>query len=462
MLSVHEKQGQPLYLQIYQQLKEDIRTGKMPAGSRLPSKRKMAAQLEVSVNTVEGAYGQLLSEGFIRSAPQRGYFVCDIGELISLPALPADERPQQASTPQADIDFSTSHISQEKFPYNLWRKLLKNSFNEYDPHLLDCPPAQGNPGLREEIARYLYQARGVHCTADHVIIGAGTDHLMQMVSYLLPNGCTLAMENPVYHTSSEFFRRMGHQVRFIDVDEDGVPPQALEGMNDTALYITPSHQFPLGTSMPIRRRIQLLNWANEGQGRYLIEDDYDSEFRYGCRPISSLQSIDHSGRVIYLGTFSKAVAPSLRISYMVLPPQLLDRYHQQYENFSSAVSGLEQLVLAEFLRSGAFETHLNRMRNLYRGKRELLISLLEPWGDAIAIRGENAGHHIPLHLHGGMTEEEMCRRALEQRVKVYPISRYFRGEVPTSCQSTVLLGYAGLTEKQILQGVQRLHRAWLE
>lgn len=238
-------------------------------------------------------------------------------------------------------------------------------------------PAQGLFSLRESIAQYLAQARGVRCQARQIVIGAGTEHLLQILSYMLDSSWTIALENPVYNKAYHMFSRMGHSVLPLYVDEKGLPVSPLGALSHTAVYTTPSHQFPLGVSMPISRRVQLLNWAKSAPDRYIIEDDYDSEFRYDAKPLPSLQSIDDHGRVIYLGTFSKSIAPSLRIGYMVLPEALLPLYQAQYAQFSCAVSRFEQQVLDAFLRQGAFETHLNRMRKLYKEKRKTLVSALE-------------------------------------------------------------------------------------
>lgn len=449
-----------LYIQIYQQIRQQIRSGVLPEGFRLPSKRQLAAQMGISVNTVSAAYGQLVSEGFLLSKPQCGFFVCQLDDLIQNP--PAEERHTEPTvTDRYAVDFSINDVARDKFPFHAWRKAMSKSFNEYDPDLLTSTPPQGDYALRQAIARYLYQARGVDCTAEQIIIGAGNDNLIMMLSYILDSSCTIGMENPVYHKAMHFFRRMGHAVKSFPVDGHGLQVEPLESYDNIAVYVTPSHQFPLGITMPISRRIKLLNWTQEGKSRYIIEDDYDSEFRYNSRPIPALQSLDHNGRVIYLGTFSKSIAPSLRISYMVLPRPLLKQYHEQYLYFQSAVSRFEQAVLHEFITSGQFETHLNRMRKHYRTGAQELAHALTEFGDQLEIFGEGAGLYLVAQLKTGLTEEEMCRRAKEAGVRVYPVSPYFTGEVPQEHQSKVLLGFGGLDTAQIREGVARLRTAWL-
>ncbi len=458
-----QEQGDALYIQIYQQIKQQIRSGSLPEDYRLPSKRQLAAQLQISVNTVSSAYSQLVSEGFLIAKPQRGFFVCHLDELIQTETLDEKQHEvQQKDSPSPIIvDFSINDVARDKFPFQAWRKTMNKCFNEYDPDLLTSTPPQGDQQLRQAIAQYVYQARGVNCTAEQVIIGAGNDNLLQMLSYILDSSCTIGMENPVYHKAMHFFQRMGHHVLSFPVDDHGLQIEPLEQYDNIAVYVTPSHQFPLGITMPVSRRIKLLNWSQEGSNRYIIEDDYDSEFRYNSRPVPALQSLDHNSRVIYLGTFSKSIAPSLRISYMVLPRPLLKQYLDQYLSFQSAVSRFEQNVLYEFIVSGHFETHLNKMRKLYRTRGQDLAQALTIFGNHLQIFGEGAGLYLAVQLKNGLTETDMCQRAIEKGVKVYPISPYFIGTVPPEHQSKVLLGFGSLTTEQMLQGVGLLKEAWL-
>jgi len=450
----------PLYLQLYAALRDEIRERNRLPGSRLPSRRRMALELNISENTVDSAYAQLLSEGYIRAVRGSGYFVCEIDDLVKFRSAEAQKCPHADRMGNIVVDFSASRIDRAGFPYNQWRRIQKACFDELSPDLLSAPAPQGYLPLREEIAAYLFQARGVHCSPEQIVIGAGTDHMLQILSFILEPRYSLTMENPIYLNTVAHFERLGHPVHYVDLDEQGLNADELEEINHTLVYITPSHQYPLGFSMPISRRIRLLNWANEGEERFILEDDYDSEFRYDTRPIASLQSLDNAGRVIYLGSFSKAITPSLRISYMVLPEILLALYRERYSNFSPAVSGFEQRVLTEFLRSGAFTAHVNRMRKLYRSRRALLVELLSAWGDQVRISGESAGHHLLLTDLRGWSEETLCNCAFDAGVQVYPVSRCFHGELPARYRSTVLLGYAGLEPREIQQGVARLEKAW--
>ena len=212
-----QEQGEPLYVQIYQQIKQQIRSGALPDHYRLPSKRQLAAQMNISVNTVNAAYSQLVSEGFLLSRPQRGFFVCHLDELIQRD-ITEEKQVQQIRTDPFVIDFSINDVARDKFPFQTWRKTMNKCFNEYDPDLLTSTPPQGDYQLRQAIAQYLYQARGVNCTAEQVIIGAGNDNLLQMLSYILDSSCTIGMENPVYHKAMRFFQRMGHSVKSFPID----------------------------------------------------------------------------------------------------------------------------------------------------------------------------------------------------------------------------------------------------
>lgn len=467
MISLSPKTSElPLYLQIYQQLKDAISSGALPSNTRILSKRKMAEQLGVSVNTIDTAYSQLLSEGFITSIPKKGYYVCEMETLLISKQhgpIPTHVVPMLSSQKTAPkIDFSINKIDGSAFPYHTWRKLLRTAFNEYDTNLLCASPSKGEPALCTAITTYLYLSRGVQCRPEQVVIGAGTDNLLQILSYILDNSCTIAMENPVYHEACLFFKRMGHRVLSIPIDTDGIPIEPLSALKDIAVYITPSHQFPLGITMPISRRIKLLNWTNREERRYIIEDDYDSEFRYDARPIPSLQSIDKNGKVIYLGSFSKSITPALRISYMVLPEELLSIYQKRYTIFSCAVSKLDQLVLTRFLSAGHYETHLNKMRKIYKEKRAFFVSALsEAFGEQIEMIGENAGHHVLIQLKKGLSQQEMCEKAKKMGVIVHPISPFFMGKPPSQYEGMVLAGYASLSMKELEKGVSLLKKAWL-
>ncbi|MFI3312441.1 MAG: PLP-dependent aminotransferase family protein [Eubacteriales bacterium] len=447
--------GTALYAGIYKQFRQQIQDGTLKAGDKLPSKRVLASQLGVSLNTVDGAYGQLQSEGYVESRPKSGYYVCYIETMLPMSTTPMTVAPSMGEPSIAVVDFSPRGIAAEKFPFTVWQRMLKQALADGDA--LSRSPRQGDWQLRQEIATYLHRARGVNATADQVVIGAGTDRLLAMVSYILPSDWQLAIENPVYTKAYRQFARMGHPVVPAEIDYDGVMVEPLESLERAVVFTTPSHQYPLGLSMPMGRRVKLLNWAGTKPERYIIEDDYDSEFRYDSKPVPSLQSIDHHHKVIYLGTFSRSIAPSIRVSYMVLPPWILERYQQEYGEFSSDVSALEQRALAYFMAGGHFETHLNRMRVHYRNKRQWMLDAMEGLSN-MAVIGEAAGHHLTLKSKVGMTEVALCQKAKEAGVMVYPISPYFLGDCPY--EGKVLLGFGGLSKEEIQKGMELLTKAW--
>ncbi len=462
MLTIPFKnKGAFLYVEIYQFIKQEITAGNLKHGEKLPSKRSLASHLAVSVNTVDAAYGQLVAEGYLEASPKRGYFVCQIETYL----LKDKERVEKRSliapiTDTIKIDFSPNAIDQRIFPYEAFRKIFKATFNEYDRNVLNKPDIQGEPELRKALVDLLYHSRGVRCSEAQIIIGSGTSHLLQILGLLWGRDKSVVLENPVYLKAYNIFEKMGNPVIPVDIDEKGIQIEPLKDYSDVAIYVTPSHQFPLGMSMPIDRRIRLLNFANQQTGTYIIEDDYDSEFRYNEKPLPSLQSIDNNGKVIYIGTFSKSIAPSFRISYMVLPEALMTTYLEMADAISSPVSSLEQRMIGAFIASGAFEKHVNKMRKVYKSKRLLLMNALKELGDQIEITGENAGHHLLVQLKNGMSEETMDRQARKLGVGVYPVSPYFIKGLPEKYRSMVLLGYGSLSEKEIREGIELLKKAW--
>ncbi|KAF5090619.1 PLP-dependent aminotransferase family protein [Acetobacterium wieringae] len=462
MLTIPFKnKGSFLYAEIYEFIKQEITDGNLKYGEKLPSKRSLASHLAVSVNTVDTAYSQLVAEGYLEAIPKRGYFVCQIATYLMKDANRIqDKRATIKKTEVVTIDFSPNAIDQRIFPYDAFRKIFKSTFNEDDNNLLNKPDIQGELELRKALVDLLYHSRGVRCHEEQIIIGSGTDHLLQILGLLWGRNKPVILENPVYLKAYHIFEKMGNPVISIDIDEKGIQIEPLKNYSNVAIYVTPSHQFPLGMSMPIDRRIRLLNFANQEEGNYIIEDDYDSEFRYNEKPLPSLQSIDNSGRVIYMGTFSKSIAPSFRISYMVLPEELLKAYQETAEAISSPVSSLEQKMIAAFIASGFFEKHVNKMRKVYKGKRIVLMNALKNLGSQVKITGENAGHHLLVQLDNGLTEEEMYHRALARGIRVYPVSPYFIHGLPKHYKSMVLLGYGSLTDEQIHNGIGILKKAW--
>lgn len=451
--------GKTLYEQIYEYIRDEIRRGAIRRGDRLPSTRLLAEHLDVSRSTAQLAYEQLLSEGYIESVPCKGYFVCQIDELYCLDRQPADRRePAPRGESRFRYDFTPNGIDLDHFPFAVWRKLNREVLQADEKELFHLGDAKGERELREVISVYLHQARGVRVRPEQVLVGAGNDYLLMLLSRLLGTGRRIAMESPTYRHAWDIFERLGYECAAVPVDRYGMDVKKLGESGADVAYVMPSHQYPLGIVMPVRRRQELLRWAEEKEGRYLIEDDYDSEFRYVGKPVPSLQGSDQSGRVVYIGTFSKSIAPAIRISYLVLPEGLLDRYEQAGRSFSSTVSRIDQRVLQLFMERGYYERHLNKMRALYKSKHDLLLSEIRKLSCVEQVTGHHAGVHLLLRLRPGDSEAERIEQAARAGVKVYPLSEYCIDR--TGCEPTILLGYATMTEEEIRAAAALLAGAW--
>ena len=463
LIPLDSRSKKPLYEQIYSHICAEIRSGALKAGDRLPSTRVLAEHLKVSRSTTQMAYDQLLAEGYMEARPCRGYFVSHLEELVETGPSGTEEM-QTAAEPDAGwcVDFSPRGIDLDSFPYHVWRKLSRNTLVDDNKEMFHSGDNQGEPGLREAIRSYLHSARGVNCSTEQIIVGAGSEYLLMLLSQILEGKHVIAMENPTYKQAYRVFHSLGYEVCPVEMDANGMDPSILSESGANVAYVMPSHQFPTGVVMPVGRRQELLKWAVEEAGRYIIEDDYDSEFRYRGKPIPALQGMDRSGKVIYLGTFSKCIAPAIRVSYLVLPKPLLVRYRSQTSFYASTVSRIDQNILYQFLSQGYFERHLNRMRAIYKTKHDLLIELIEPLKEQFEIRGEHAGIHILLTSKYNRSEQELISLAAEAGVKVYGLSSYFIHPEHNHRSATVVLGYASLNEDAIREGVGILTRCWKE
>ena len=469
-IPLDEHGKQPMYEQIYQHIRNEIQAAHIPAGERLPSTRKLSAHLGVSRSTVDLAYEQLLAEGYIVAVPYKGYYACEMDSLYQQPEPVKTTVVKKIKTEKSyDVDFAVNGIAKDGFPYQTWKKISKIVLAEDDGTLFQLGNPQGEESLRRQIAHYLYYARGVNCDLDQIIVGAGNDYLLMLLHLILGMDWKIAMDNPTYRSACLAFEKMGYEVCPLEPDEFGMNPRLLEESGANLAYVMPSHQFPLGSVMPIKRRQKLLSWAADGESsgessgkteRFLIEDDYDSEFRYKGKPIPSLQGFDSQDHVIYLGTFSKSLAPAIRISYMVLPRRLLSCYRERAGNFSVTVSRVDQKILEEFLGGGYFERHLNRMRGSYRAKHDHLLREMRRLKGICRVTGENAGVHILVELTNGLSEKEAVGRAASVGVKVYGLSEYAIAPLKEYIRPTVVMGYATLSEEQIVEGIRRLEHIW--
>lgn len=467
----------PMYEQIYSYIKNEIKDDRLSKGSKLPSARSLAAHLTISRNTVDMAYSQLVSEGYIESVPKSGFYVAAVSALTSIPTLPVIKKEVKKQIKQScQYDFSPFAIDINSFPYNTWRKLSKDCMSEYNNELFLLGDNRGDESLRNAIAVYLYSSRGVICSADQIIVGAGTDYLLLLLSRLFnrkkldslsdSSGTSLsdsrqienviAMENPTYKRAYEIFIGMQYDVIPIELDQNGICVDHLFKTDADVVYVTPSHQYPLGIVMPVKRRQELLAWAALKRERYIIEDDHDSEFRYKGKPIPALKSMDSFEKVIYLGTFSRAIAPAIRVGYMVLPEELLLLYKKYLGMFSSTVSRVDQYIITHFLSDGYFERHLNKIRTLYKNKHDLLLQTLKIFQDKIIIEGENAGLHLVVYFKTSLSESELLTLAGDNSIKLYGLNRHYitpnKGSYPG-----ILLGYANLSENEITAGITSLY-----
>mgnify|MGYP000510907173 FL=1 len=453
-----------LYQQIYEHIRQEIREGKLLAGERLPSTRSLAEYLQVARSTVDYAYDQLLSEGYIEAKPYKGYFVCRLEGIFTMEQREMTEpevvRPNsQEDGTQVQVDFSPYGIDMTGFPFGVWKRITKNILNDSNSELFAQGEPQGDYDLRMTISRYLHSSRGVNCRPEQIIVGAGNDYLLLLLEKILGRHVGIAMENPTYKRAYRIFQSFAYRIYTVDMDDKGMRADRLSGLPVRAAYVMPSHQYPTGAVMTIGRRAELLSWAEKEPDRYLIEDDYDSEFRYRGKPIPSLQSSDKRGKVIYIGTFSKAIAPAIRVSYMVLPESLLEVYRRDCSFYSCTVSRIDQRILNEFIRDGYFERHLNKMRMHYRAKHDLLLAELEPFKKAFTISGEDAGLHLLLTARGAVTEAQLLSAATEAGVKVYGMSENM---VETDApKATILLGFGSVSEPEMKEGLHRLQKAWL-
>ncbi len=453
-----------LYQQIYEHIRQEIREGKLLAGERLPSTRSLAEYLQVARSTVDYAYDQLLSEGYIEAKPYKGYFVCRLEGIFTMEQQEMTEpevvRPDsQEDGTQVQVDFSPYGIDMTGFPFGVWKRITKNILNDSNSELFAQGEPQGDYDLRMTISRYLHSSRGVNCRPEQIIVGAGNDYLLLLLEKILGRHVGIAMENPTYKRAYRIFQSFAYRIYTVDMDDKGMRADKLFSLPVRAAYVMPSHQYPTGAVMTIGRRAELLRWAEKEPDRYLIEDDYDSEFRYRGKPIPSLQSSDKRGKVIYIGTFSKAIAPAIRVSYMVLPESLLEVYRRDCSFYSCTVSRIDQRILNEFIRDGYFERHLNKMRMHYRAKHDLLLAELEPFKKAFTISGEDAGLHLLLTAKGAVTEAQLLSAATEAGVKVYGMSENMVETDAT--KATILLGFGSVSEPEMKEGLHRLQKAWL-
>ena len=434
--------GVPLYEALYRCIRSDILSGKLAPGTKLPSKRAFAVHLEVSKITVETAYNQLLAEGYICSREKVGYFV----EAIERAAAPARSGsvcvPEAPPEPLLDLTGSGT----EHFPFSVWTKLQREVMLDYGEKLLLPMPNRGIPELRRAIADHLLAFRAMAVDPENILIGAGTDFLYNLLIQLLGRDKIYAVEEPGYGKIRRIYAAGGVRCVSAPLDDLGVRPDALKDAQ--VLHISPSHHFPTGLVTPVSRRLELLNWAKAGQ-RWIIEDDYDSEFRFDSHPKPTMQSLDES-RVIYMNSFSKSLAPSIRISYMVLPGALMAQFQEKLGFYSCTVPSFEQYTLARFLSRGYFEKHINRMRKFYRSRRNRVVTALHncPLAEKFTILEMDAGLHFLLKVDTALPDAVLTEKLVAAGIRIHALSHYYHspGHENSHC---FVVNYAGIREENI-------------
>jgi len=456
--SFESRGNESLYEYLYKLIKEDILSGKLSPDEKLPSKRALAKHLSISTITVENTYSQLCAEGYIYSIPKSGFYVSDI---TSRRPLSVDKPEHIVSAlpkvPEYFADFVNNSTSTDTFPFATWTKLLRETMSENADKLMARSPSAGIMELRQAIADYLYQFRGMLVEPKQVVIGAGTEYLYSLIIQLLGRDKRYAIEDPGYQKIAKIYRANKVAFSHISLDKNGIKMDELISSQANILHISPTHHFPTGIVTPISRRYELLSWAAAAPDRYIVEDDYDSEFRLQGKPIPSLQSIDTSEKVIYINTFSKSLTSTIRISYMVLPKPLSARYEQELGFYSCTVSNFEQYTLAKFIEKGYLEKHINRMRTYYRTLRDTILTCIknQPGFSKVTILEEDAGLHFLLKIDTELSDQELINAAAFQGIHVSCLSQYY-GKATYQNSHILIINYSGIDPNTIEEAIERL------
>ena len=475
---------------LYSSIKNQILQGILRADEKLPSKRSLASHLGISVITVQNAYGQLISEGYIYSIEKKGFFVTDIllgksdsvfggtgngnlwGKGTSVNSVSAADLVDDSKTfapvnsiGESDFftDFRSNSTSYEKFPFSLWAHTMRKVLNSGDEKLLQRVGVKGIYELRRSIADYLREFRNMNVKPEQLVIGAGTESLYSMVVQLLGQGKVYAVENPGYHKVAGVFRMNGAGTKPVMIDSQGINPAGLEKIKADVVHVSPAHHFPTGIVMPVRRRQELLAWADGAPDRFIIEDDYDSEFRFNGKPLPTLQSADMGGRVIYINSFSKTLAPSFRMSYMVLPENLLPDFDEKFGFYSCPVSAFEQYTLSEFIRDGFYGKHIIRMKNFYRNLRNELIRAMENSriSGKMIIKEEEAGLHFLLSVKSDESSDVIKNKLQKKNINLPLLRDFYYGTPPDDIENIFVINYSGIRKERIAETVKRIEEVLL-
>ena len=462
--SFEEKGSDSLYEYLYKQIKKDILSFQLAPDEKLPSKRALAKHLNISTITVENAYSQLIAEGYLYSVPKSGYYVSNISSRKPLEeSRTVFSYEENNQTESYFADFVSNSTVQDNFPFSTWTKLMRETMSDDAKKLMVRSPSAGVLELRTAISHYLHQFQGLDVDPEQIIVGAGTEYLYGLIIQLLGRNQIYAVEEPGYQKISKIYRANDVSCVHISLDENGIDLEQLERSSANVLHISPSHHFPTGFVTPISRRYELLSWASKSANRFIIEDDYDSEFRLLGKPIPSLSSIDVLDKVIYINTFSKSLSSTIRISYMVLPKNLIHTYKKELSFYSCTVSNFEQYTLTKFIEKGYLEKHINRMRNFYRSQRDAILSCIKKEKDyeKTLIREENAGLHFLLEVKTDLSDQQLIENALRNGIHISCLSQYFHDKSKAK-EHTLIVNYSGIETDKMQEAVHRLFQSLWE
>lgn len=465
LIRLESKKTTPLYIQLYNYFKAEIEANRLNQGEKLPSIRGLSQSLSISKITVEKAYQQLMSEGYIENFDRSRYSVNKLDGLIGKTTPVMIENQYKQSTPLQKnkilYDFSSGEMDIDGFDFSLWKRYISKAFIHRE-RLVGYGNIKGEEELRAEIVKYIHKSRGVYTHKSQIIIGAGVQNLLSILCSILKlENKSIAFEEPGFKNGRRIFADNAFTIKPINMKKDGIDMEELVNSGEKLVYVSPSHQFPTGYVMPIGRRNQLLNWAKTRSG-IIIEDDYDSEFRYYGRPIPALKGLDTRGNVVYLGSFSKIIPPSIRISYMVLPEKFLEIYQQKSSLYNQAASTIEQLALAQFMSDGHLERQIRRVRKLYYEKSQLFFDTINNvFGENVEVTENESGLHTILTVNSELQARELSERALKQGCRVAPVEDYY-WEVPSQKLPQILLYFSKIPAGEITTAIKLLKNAWFK
>ena len=452
----------PKYDYLYQCIRDDIISGKIKSNEQLPSKRALANHLSIGLITVANAYEQLITEGYIVAKERVGYFVQELPEDFIKKNQKKNEVTKEEPEHEYFADFMANRISLKLFPISIWNQMLRQALYDNSDTLFKTIPYNGIYELREAIADYLHKNRGMTVSPSQVIIGAGTEYLYSRLIQLFGRKSTFGFEESSFDKLSTICTAYGNPYNFIPIDESGLIVDELKKSATDIVHVSPSNHFPTGIVMPIKRRLELMEWAYESDNRYIIEDDYDSEFRYKGKYIAPIYTEDVNNKVIYMNTFSKTMVPSLRISYMVLPVDILERYKETMSFYSCTVSSFEQYALARFISGGYFERHINRIKNYYKKLRVQIINAIRESsiGEISEIVEHHSGTHFLLKVKTDLSEEEINEKCLENDLHILTYADYIKDDTDSDKSMTLVINYAGINPERINDVIKRIERVF--